>query len=536
MRRLRLFASVFVVLLVLGGCAGMLTYTPSDVEHSLVVLHTNDHHGHPLAFFDYPSPGQGGLPARATLVKRIRAEAPNVLVLDAGDLNTGRPESNFFKARPDIEGYNFIHYDALALGNHEFDVDTAEMQAQIAASEFPWLCANAKINGEYIDNVKPYIIKSYGGFKVAVLGLVTATTAKIGNPEYTAGVVFEDEVAVALRLVPELKKRADIVIALVHMGIDEAEMDSAWGSKRLAAEVPDLALVVDGHTHTKLDEPVMVTNKVTGEQVAVVQANHWGLYLGRADLKFRSGEVTGLDWQAVPVNVKKREEVDGERVHSFVDQEIPEDPELLALLQPYHDQVETLLNEVIGTAAAPFINDKTRKEETALGDIVADSQLWYMRKMGFEIDFAFQNGGGIRATLGAGEIQKKTVYEVLPFDNSICVVALRGSDVIALFDQTPGNIGQGAMAQVSDGVRFTIDTASGKVTDLRIANRPVDPEKTYQIALNSYLAAGGDGYEVFKKRTEFYDSSMMQRDAFIDYVVHKAGQIVPETYDRITIK
>jgi 5'-nucleotidase / UDP-sugar diphosphatase len=280
----------------------------------------------------------------------------------------------------------------------------------------------------------------------------------------------------------------------------------------------------------------MVTNKVSGEAVPVVQAKEWGRYLGKAELTIKSGAVTALDWAAVPVNVKKRKEVDGEKVHYFVDKEIPEDPELLALLKPYQDQVESLLSEVIGTATAPFINDKTRETETALGDIVADSQLWYMRQMGFDIDFAFQNGGGIRATLGSGEIQKRTVYEVLPFDNSICVVALKGSDVIALFDQTPAAVGQGAMPQVSDGVRFTIDTAGGKVTDLHIGGRPVDPQKTYKIALNSYLAAGGDGYKVFKKRSEFYDSSMMQRDAFIDYVVHNGGHITPEVHNRITIK
>lgn len=533
MKRFRFLGALFVALLLLSGCAGMSGYTPSDETHTLVVLHTNDHHGHPLAFFDYPSPGQGGLPARATLVKAIRAEAPNVLVLDAGDLNTGRPESNFFKAKPDLMGYNFIRYDAMALGNHEFDVDMAQMQAQIASSDFPWLCANAKLEGDYLPNVKPYIIKAYPGFKVAVLGLVTASTALTGNPAHVRDITFEDEVAVAAKLVPELRAKADIVIALVHMGIYDSD---AMGSRRLAAEVPGLALVIDGHTHTHLDEPVMVTSKVTGEAVPVVQAKDWGLYLGKAALTFKSGAVTALDWTAVPVNVKKRKEVDGEKVYYFVDQEIPEDPELLAMLKPYQDQVETLLSEVIGTATAPFINDKTREEETALGDIVADSQLWYMGQMGFDIDFAFQNGGGIRATLGSGEIQKKTVYEVLPFDNSICVVALKGSDVIALFDQTPAAVGEGAMPQVSDGVRFTIDTASGKVKDLLIGGRPVDPAKTYKIALNSYLAAGGDGYKVFKKRSEFYDSSLMQRDAFIDYVVHKGGRITPKVHGRITIK
>ncbi|MDJ0785111.1 MAG: 5'-nucleotidase C-terminal domain-containing protein [Desulfosarcinaceae bacterium] len=537
MRRFRWFTSfslsVFVVLVVLAGCASLSGDAPSNVEHRLVVLHTNDHHGHPLAFFDYPSPGQGGLPARATLVNTIRSEAPNVLVLDAGDLNTGRPESNFFKARPDIEGYNFIRYDALALGNHEFDVDMTEMQAQIAAANFPWLCANATINGDYLPGVKPYTIKSYPGYKVAVIGLVTARTALTGNPAHIKGITFEDEVAVAARLVPQLKKQADIVIALVHMGIYD---DAETGSKRLAAAVPGLALIVDGHTHTHLDEPVMVTNQESGMRVPIVQAKQWGLYLGRADLTFKKGAVTALDWTAIPVNVKKRKTVDGQKVHYFVDKEIPQDSALLALLKPYQDQVEERLSEVIGTAAAPFINDKTREQETALGNIVADSQLWYMRKMGFDIDFAFQNGGGIRATLGAGEIQKKTVYEVLPFDNSICVVALKGSDVITLFDQTPATIGHGAMPQVSDGVRFTIDSAAGAVENLRIGNQPVDPERIYKIALNSYLAAGGDGYKVFKKRTEFYDSSLMQRDAFIDYVVHKGGRITPKLYGRITIK
>ena len=533
MKILRFLSSLLVVVFVMAGCAGLSDYKPSAVENSLVVLHTNDHHGHPLPFFDYPSPGQGGLPERATLVNDIRSEFPNVLVLDAGDLNTGRPESNFFKAQPDIMGYNYIKYDALAVGNHEFDLNMDDMQTQIKASEFPWLCANAKRNGKYLKNVKPYIIKEYKDFRVAILGLVTARTAITGNPANIKGITFEDEVKVASVLVPELKKKADIVIALVHMGIYD---DAGMGSKRLAEQVPGLALVIDGHTHTKLEDPVMVVNTVTGKKVGIVQAKHWGLYVGKAELKFKNGEVTDLDWSSVPVNVKRREKKDGKSYYHFVDKEIKGDPALQAILKPYKDKVESVLSEVIGSADGVFINDETRKQETALGDIVSDSQLWYMKKMGFDIDFAFQNGGGIRATLGSGEIKKKTIYEVLPFDNSICVVSLKGSDVVALFSQTPKNIGHGSMPQVSEGVSFIINTASGKVENLLIDNRPVDPAKTYKIALNSYLAAGGDGYKVFKKRSDFYDSSMMQRDAFIEYVSYLNKAISPQTHDRITIK
>jgi 5'-nucleotidase/UDP-sugar diphosphatase len=155
-KALRFFLIAMVTVLVFTSCATSPIVTP-DVEHTLVVLHTNDHHGHPVAFYDYPAPGQGGLPAQATFVNEVRAANDHVLVLNAGDFNTGRPESNFFKAEPDILGFNYIGYDALAMGNHEFDPSPEDMQKQIAMSDFPWLCANVvKEDGSYIDNVKPY--------------------------------------------------------------------------------------------------------------------------------------------------------------------------------------------------------------------------------------------------------------------------------------------------------------------------------------------------------------------------------------------
>ena len=251
-----MFISLVAVFL---GCATSPITMP-DVEHSLVILHTNDFHGHPSAFYDYPAGGQGGLPAQSTFVNGIRAANPNVLVLSAGDLNTGRPESNFFKAEPDIIGHNYIGYDALAMGNHEFDPKPAEMQKQIADSEFPWLCANVvKEDGSYIDNVLPYIIKDFGDFKVAILGLMTTATTKIGHPDHIKGYEFRDEVEVANEFVPILKEQADIVIALVHLGIYD---DETKGSKKVAAQVPGLALVIDGHSHTKVEEPIMIMNEV----------------------------------------------------------------------------------------------------------------------------------------------------------------------------------------------------------------------------------------------------------------------------------
>ncbi|MGL1891024.1 MAG: 5'-nucleotidase C-terminal domain-containing protein [Spirochaetaceae bacterium] len=527
---MKILSRVAAVLLVVGLVLSCVTNPIQEkgVEHELKILHTNDHHGHPLAFYDYPAGGQGGLPARATYVDGVRTSNENVLVLDAGDFNTGRPESNFFKTEPDIIGYNYVGYDAVAMGNHEFDNDWEVMQSQIAQSEFPWLCANVKKDGKYLDNVQPYMIKEYDGFKVAVIGLMTTKTELTGNPQNIGGLEFLDEVEVARELVPMLKKKADIVIAVVHMGLYD---DNTKGSRKLAAGVPELALIIDGHSHSMIEEPAMENG------VAIVQARHWGLYMGNGSLKFKDGMVTSFDWNLDPINVQTRTKDDaGKSTYHYVTEEIEEDAELLALLTPYADKVDAVLSEVIGNATDVFLNDDTRRMETALGDIVTDSQIWFLKEMGMDIDFAFQNGGGIRATLGNGEIQKQTVYEVLPFDNSIAMVTMKGSDVIALFDQAAGNIGAGSMAQVSKEVKVTFNAEAKTVESLYINGSPVDTDEEYNIAVNSYLASGGDGYKVFKKATYYYDSSLMQRDAFIDYVISLGGDITPATDGRITIK
>lgn len=214
-----------------------------------MVLHTNDHHDHPVKFYNYPAPDLGGIPARATLISQIRSEHDHVLVLDAGDINTGRPESNFFKAEPDILGYNACGYDALALGNHEFDNPLTVLQKQISLAEFPFLSANVLTSdGSYLDNVLPYIIKDFGGFKAAVFGLPINSTPSKVTPNNIKGLVFQDEVETARDLVPELEQQADIVIALVHLGLYDSE---AEGSRSLAAEVPGIDLIIDGHSHTR---------------------------------------------------------------------------------------------------------------------------------------------------------------------------------------------------------------------------------------------------------------------------------------------
>ncbi|MFO7849858.1 MAG: 5'-nucleotidase C-terminal domain-containing protein [Spirochaetia bacterium] len=527
MKNLRtLLFLITVVLLVFTGCA--TTGTPEVEEEaevkSLTILHTNDHHGHPLKFFQYPAPDLGGLPARATMVQESREAHKNVLVLDAGDVNTGRPESNFFDAWPDFIGYNYIGYDAMAVGNHEFDLNREKMMNQEQISAFPWLSANIK--GPDGDNLfEPYIIKEYDGLKVAILGLCTRKTVDIGNPEYIGDLTFQDEVEAANEYMPELQEKADIVIGLVHMGWYD---DESEGTGRLAANVDGFDLIIGGHSHDRMEKPEYVND------TPIVMAYQWGLVVGKGVMKVQNGEVRSFDWESVPINLKEEKEVDGEEQFVYTHKEYPEDEELLAKLEPYANQVEEELSKVVGEATGNFSNEMVRKQETALGDMVADSMEWYTQDQ--DVDFAIQNGGGIRTDLPEGEIEKGTIYEVLPFDNSVMVLTMDGSDVQELFDYIATiSRGEGAFPQISESVNFTINYDTGECEDIRINGEPLDTDKTYKIATNSYMAAGGDGYSMFKNAENSYDTSKFQRDVFIEYVQEIGEPISPDVDDRIEI-
>ncbi|MCG6944614.1 MAG: 5'-nucleotidase C-terminal domain-containing protein [Deltaproteobacteria bacterium] len=528
-RPVNLTTAVLVGLLL--ACSTMQEAKPPNgaAVHHLVILHTNDTHGHPVKFFKYPAPDVGGLAARATIVQRTRGQNKNVLVLDAGDINTGKPESNLFKARPDIEGFNYIGYDAMAIGNHEFDNAPEVLKEQMKLANFPFLSANVRTTqGELL--TVPYIIKEFEGFKIAIFGVTTKETEFLAHPDNIRGLVFQDEVEVAKKLVPALRKQADAVIALAHLGIYNS---SELGSKRLASEVSGIDLIVDGHSHTKLDAPIVITHPESGHKTLIVQAWKWGLILGRVDLFIQEKRVIDYKFEAIPINLKEVEKrADGAVAYHVIGEQIPEDPELVSLMKPYVDGARILLSKVVGQAEETFFYNGVRKRETALGDLVADSMLWYTKYLG--VDFALQNGGGIRADLPRGQITQGSLHEVLPFGNTVVVLTLDGATVQSLFDFI-GSIsrGQGAFPQVSAGVSITLNTLTKKCEDIMINGEPLDPGRTYKVATNSYLAAGGDAYRMLLKALHRYDSSASLRDVVIEYIEHLGGTVKPRISGRI---
>ncbi|HNU00147.1 MAG TPA: 5'-nucleotidase C-terminal domain-containing protein [Acidobacteriota bacterium] len=517
------------VALALAACGARQASAPppaaAPAEAELVILHTNDHHGHPLKY-DLPGcPGVGGLAARLTLVNGVRSRHANVLVLDAGDVNQGRPESNLFLGEPDFIGYNAIGYDAMALGNHEFDAARTVLMEQKAAARFPFLSANI-LTADGKPLVEPYLIRRFPGFTVAVLGLTTAETRTLALPRNIRDLTIADEVATARRYLPELRRKADVVVALVHLGISE---DPGFGSRRLARECPEFDLIVDGHTHTFMDRPFYEG------RVPIVQAWARGIVMGQATLRLRNRRVAGLEWQPLPVNVAL---TPGALFHdpkvAPPAERLVEDTALLAQMAEYGAKVDAMLAAVIGHAPATYRNNPGRAGGYSLGGLVCDALLWYTRTQG--ADFALMNRGSIRADLPEGPIPLKAVYAALPFDNTAVIVTLSGADVQALFDYTATiESFQGASPIVSAGVSAVLDHAARRARDIRINGQPLDPAATYRVVTNSFVAAGGDGYEVFK-RGQLYDTTVYMREIFAAYIQESGASLVPDDRPRIILE
>ena len=314
----------------LTGCAGMTdTAQPSwqaDQTYKFTILHTNDHHGR----FWHNNYGEYGMAARKTLLDQLRADVAaqggTSLLLSGGDINTGVPESDLQDAEPDFKGMNLLGYDAMALGNHEFDNPLEVLRKQEAWAEFPMLSANIydKTTGKRL--FQPYQIFEQQGLKIAVIGLTTEDTAKIGNPEYIGGVEFRDPKVEAKALIAELEQteKPDVIIAATHMGhyADGQRGVNAPGDVALARfmEPGKLDMIVGGHSQ----EPVCMEgpnlynkNFKPGDACQpdqqngtwIVQAHEWGKYVGRADFEFKNGELRMISYDLIPVKPEEESDI-----------------------------------------------------------------------------------------------------------------------------------------------------------------------------------------------------------------------------------
>lgn len=507
--------------LLLAACATPPAERP---PLKLTVLHTNDHHGR----FWPNADGEYGLAARKTLIDRVRAEVKaaggEVLLLDGGDVNTGVPESDLQDAEPDFKGMDRLGYDAMAIGNHEFDKSPDVLAKQAKWVSFPLLSANIYKGGQRL--FEPYRVFERGGYRIAVMGLTTDDTAKMVLPANVAGIEFRTPADEAAKLVPELRTKADMVIAATHMGHypDGNRGVNAPGDVEMARAVKGLDLIVGGHSQNPvcmLAENRRNAAYVPGTPCApdrqngawIVQAHEWGKYVGRADFELRGGKVELLRYQLLPVNLKRT--VDGRKV--TYTEAIPDDEGLRAFLRPFQDNGQARLNIPVGETVGVFDGDRNRvrAQPTNLGQLLARAM---MERTG--ADLALMNSGGVRDSLPAGRISYRDVLKVQPFGNLLALVRLSGAELLqylqAAAKMTPGS---GAFPQTA-GVRMVIE--GGVLKSATVGGQPVDPKREYRLALNHFTASGGDGYPKIDNHPGYVNTGFVDADVLRAYIARNS--------------
>lgn len=487
---LRLF-----LLLVLVACSHK--FDP-EKTYKITILHTNDHHGRFWANRD----GEWGLAARATLINQIRRDVKlaggQVILLDAGDVNTGVPQSDMLNAEPDFLGMAKLGYDAMAIGNHEFDNELPVIRKQESWAGFPFLSANIYDSQTHQRLFRPYIVEDLGGLKVAVVGLTTTDTSIKSKHGGDPAFEFRDPVTETAALMPELQKKAQVIVALTHMGHypDEKHGPDAPGDVTLARKVSGLNFIVGGHTQVPLFTPDLQNGAY------IVQAHEWGKYLGRIDFEYKAGQVRLLNYQLIPINHK-----------GGATAKIAEDEGVLNLLRDYKSRGDKTLQVKVGFTEEKLVGDRdiVRGHETNLGNLLTEAY-----RLKFNADLALCNSGGIRDSIPAGEVTYEHVLTVLPFSNDIVTVQLTGAELrpylAGVLDQAMP--GAGGFPQFA-GVEAVYSQKTRTFSKLVVANKPVDPKRLYTLALPSFIAGGGDKYPNVSAKMKTY--GYMDADVLREY-------------------
>ena len=501
----------------------------------VVIVHTNDVHG-----------AVEGYAKVAALADQYAAEGAYVLVLDAGDFSQGDTSVSLSEGATAIELMNMAGYDAVALGNHEFDYGFEALKKNMESAQFPVLAANVKYNGELaFDDAA--VFTAPGGTKIGVFGLDTPETATKAHPGKIQGVTFaggEEMYAIAQEMVDMLKNEGcNYIICLGHLGIDDETAATANRSIDLLEKVTGIDVFIDGHSHSTEEEIVEKTNadRKVGDTVVTT---------------------TGTKIENIGVVTIKDSTITTETVLSE-EVEAPADSEITARANAIIAEIEADYGTVFAKTEITLNGEKApgnRTEETNLGDLITDALVWGAGQQGETVDAAITNGGGIRATIEAGDITKKDINTVLPFGNTLSIIKITGAELLEVLEAstfcTPEAIG--GFPQVS-GIEFTLDTTKAydqgeeypgttyfapktinRVTISTVGGKAFDPAATYTIATNDFMASGGDTYYCFVNATANYDLGLPMDEVVMDYVnTVLSGTVTAEKYGepagRITI-
>lgn len=485
------------------GTTGASASSAPSGKH-ITILHTNDMHARAVA----SSPEMGFAKVKG-IFNQYRSQNPDTLTLDAGDAVHGTPFATLVRGESVVKVMNEMGYDAMVPGNHEFNYGWNRLVELSQMLKFPMLSSNVK-KSDGTDLFKPYTIKEVDGVKIGIIGFSTPETSYKTSPKNVEGLTFADPAVEAKKIVDELKGKADVIVAVGHLGEDKSSIDT---SLKLVKEVPGIDVFIDGHSHTVLEHGLNADNNTL-----IASAGEYTKYVGVVDLWVDGGKV-----------VKKEAKLVDEKAAA----DIKPDEKVASLVASIQKEQEPILKEKVGETPVKLEGSRelARTSETNLGDLLADA----MRDVS-QSDIAMTNGGGIRASIEAGTITKGDIVTVLPFGNQIVQLKVTGEDIVAALENGVSDYpeSKGGFPQVS-GVSFKIDKSKPKgsrVHSVMVGGKALDPKATYTLATNDFMSIGGDQYTMFSKYSQAGMYGALD-EALISYI-QKGGKVPAEPQGRIT--
>lgn len=516
------------IMLFLVLAVTLLSATAWAEPRTIRILHVNDLHGfvHPTAAPGMKEP-LGGAPQLAGRIAQLRAERPSIL-LAAGDMIQGESWANLTMGASVIDLMNAMKFDAMTVGNHEFDFGQTVLKSRAAQARFPVLAAN--VSG--LEGVKPSVIIERGGLRIGIIGLVTEDVPETSHPANTRGLRFSKPLERGVELVRELRGRTDLIILLTHIGhAGDLALAKALAGPLSAATHNSMRMgnlvIVGGHSHTRVEHPVRVGSN------CVAQAWEHGKTLGVIDVTVDDGRIVACDGRLDEIRASQ----------------VGGDPVAAALVKRYDDSLDATLRKEVGIADVDLVQEGIRRRETNLGDLVAD-----IVRQTAGADAAVINAGSIRTGVRRGRITMRDIYDVLPFNNYVVAVRMSGRQLLETLEHGVSGIerGEGRFPQVS-GLCFAFDPgrpAGQRVREVSVGGRPLEMQRDYTVATLDFMAAGGDGYRAFGEairsggdfsdlggalhspRLAYNNPGVWLRDIVADWL-RKQGTISPVGDDRI---
>lgn len=532
MKKKTFIATLIVVAALILGTLPVSGRGPRQLSKRVhvVVLGTTDQHGNlfPVDYYTDKADNRG-LAKLSTLIKQVRLENKNVVLIDSGDTIQGTPleyyhnKKNNSPADPMMLAMNALQYDSMTVGNHEYNFGLQVLEKARGEAKFPWLSANTYNKGTNQTHYTPYIVKEVAGVRLAVLGLTTPGIPNWENAPNYAGLEFREPLSEARKWVPILRRKelADVVIIAMHMGLEEdlntgetnpGQVANENRAIAIANQVPGVDLIFMGHTHR--DVPSLVVNGVQ-----LIQANYWGRQLARVDLYL---ENQGTGWRVFARAART----------IAVDDRVVPDPEILKLGESYDRETEGWLARAIGESAAELTAAQARFSDTAILDLIQRVQL----ETG-KADVSMAAVFNPEARIAKGPVTVRDIAGLYVYENTLVVLEVTGQQLKDALEhsakyfrayesgKSPAELVDEKIPaynfDIAEGVTYTLNIAKPfgqRIEDLQFQGKPLGPTQKLRLATNNYRVNGGGGYTMYKGAPVVYRSSVEIRELIIDWV------------------